>query len=190
MHTRGTAALLASTRGRPTTRLKETGGARAGSAILEGLIVASARLHATTEVVNVALHLLDGRLQKGYNTHQDGLLVGLVTLIDGTQATRGTTYGHLRRGRERIDRVHQVGFVAVRRRSQWHEVLTWVWSRSGSNGARGSVSTSEGLRQSMLKGKTVLVEQVIVTIAVRTTRAITLHFAQQSDASWRDTRIT
>lgn len=102
-------------------------------------IVASARLHVTTEVVDGALHLLDGRLQKGYNTYQDGLLVGLVTLTDGIQATREMTYGHLRRGRERIDRVHQVGFVAARGRSQWHESLT----RSGSNAARGSVGTSE-----------------------------------------------
>jgi hypothetical protein len=67
--------------------------------------------------VHGALHLLDGRLQKEYNTHQDGLLVGLVTLIDGLQATREMTYGHPRRGREHIIRVHQVGFVAARGRS-------------------------------------------------------------------------
>jgi hypothetical protein len=140
------------TRGRPTTRLKETGGARAGIAILEVSIVASARLHATTEVVDGALHLLDRRLQKGYNTHQDGLLVGLVTLIDGI--------------RESTDRVHQVGFVAARGRSRWHEGLTRVWSWSGSNGARGSVGTSEGLPQSMLEGKTIRVEQIIVTITM------------------------
>ncbi|KAH3938425.1 hypothetical protein HBH98_255840 [Parastagonospora nodorum] len=139
--------------------------------------------------VHGALHLLDGRLQKEYNTHQDGLLVGLLTLIDGLQATREMTYGHPRRGREHMNPVHQVGFVAVRGRSQRHEGLTRVWSRSGSNGARGSVGTSEGLRQSMLEGKTVLVDQVIVMIAmtsihaIRTTRAISLHFAQQSDAS-------